>query len=891
MTRPPNQPGINPALGSNWIGSAGRPLQQDSYSLRLDHHIGDRDLVYGRYGYNKHYECLNSGFAVFYPIFNNYPTSRECRYWPNHEFSTTWTHTFSPTTTMELQATATRDQVNNASGYDHGYPQDYAAYLGLPNPFVGPKGNGDGHTWPATSVGTSTGSVGTIGGYAFPLSEGPNLNITEGITVADNVTKVVGTHELSFGFQLRWYDIPKGTFTSSSQDTSTLATSLFNPSSTLASPSAVGLTGANLANLYLGQLNYTADFQRPVNFLRKTSYATYLQDHWRVTPRLTVDLGLRWEMHTPMTDKLSQGVSFDLQNHAYVLASPVSSFLGRGATLPSLVQGYQNLGGVFETPSQAGLPGNLYNTNWKQFGPRIGFAYKALNGKKAFVLRGGFAISYYQETVGNIWGAYNPQFTAGTFTDSVNNTALSPDGFPSYGLRSRPTIVAGVNSTNAIIPVNSTALLTAGTFTATRLGPNLPDPKVFEWNMTAEKEIMPETVLRVSYRGNHTVNQSGTVAQNSQPSTFVYETTTGLTPPTGALASVANRPYDQKIFGNVGVLNTYGLTWYNGLELSVQRQFSHDLSFQWFYDMANAFVQSGSVGGLTDYLPGTIPTDVAQRARFLNYHRDTTVSHGGNGVGTPKHQIKWNFTYNLPFGKGKKFANNANGVVDAVIGGWQLNGIGYLVSSWVTLPTSTFPNGSPLNITKEKYRVYDCTAGGGLCYPAYLWYNGYISPKFINSVDANGVPNGVEGLPSGYTNATQPLIPYGQTALPANAPANTAVSSFWDTNTVWIPLKNGTVAQGTYGGLAPWQNAVGPILGPWNWYQDASVAKTYRIKDKLSFRLEIRGFNVLNNPNDPASVSTSGSTIGLLSVRNSGPAGNGATGSARQFELAGRFTW
>jgi hypothetical protein len=84
---------------------------------------------------------------------------------------------------------------------------------------------------------------------------------------------------------------------------------------------------------------------------------------------------------------------------------------------------------------------------------------------------------------------------------------------------------------------------------------------------------------------------------------------------------------------------------------------------------------------------------------------------------------------------------------------------------------------------------------------------------------------------------------------------------------------------------------VGPILGPWNWYQDASLAKSYRIKDKLSFRLEIRGFNVLNNPNDPVSVTTSGTTIGLLSVRNSGPAGTGATGSARQFELAGRFSW
>ena len=97
--------------------------------------------------------------------------------------------------------------------------------------------------------------------------------------------------------------------------------------------------------------------------------------------------------------------------------------------------------------------------------------------------------------------------------------------------------------------------------------------------------------------------------------------------------------------------------------------------------------------------------------------------------------------------------------------------------------------------------------------------------------------------------------------------------------------------QTTWAGLAPWNNAVGPILGPWNWYQDASLAKTYRIKEHVGFRLEIRGFNVLNNPNDPTSVNTSGTTIGLLSVRNSGSPGNGATSSGRMFELAGRFTW
>ena len=63
----------------------------------------------------------------------------------------------------------------------------------------------------------------------------------------------------------------------------------------------------------------------------------------------------------------------------------------------------------------------------------------------------------------------------------------------------------------------------------------------------------------------------------------------------------------------------------------------------------------------------------------------------------------------------------------------------------------------------------------------------------INTVDASGKPNGIMGVPANYKPAVAPLIPWGQTALPPNAPAVTNVSGFWDTNNVWIPLNNGTV--------------------------------------------------------------------------------------------------
>src|SRR6185312_5061022 len=123
------------------------------------------------------------------------------------------------------------------------------------------------------------------------------------------------------------------------------------------------------------------------------------------------------------------------------------------------------------------------------------------------------------------------------------------------------------------------------------------------------------------------------------------------------------------------------------------------------------------------------------------------------------------------------------------------------------------------------------------------------------------------------------LIPQGSTALPANAPANTKVSSYWDTNNVWIPLDNGKVQRTSYNdNLHPWRNQRMP--GPRQWFQDASLFKFVPITERVTLRFNLDVFNVFNNPNDPTGVSGNG----VLSTRNSGSA-------ARLMQLALRLTW
>jgi hypothetical protein len=149
--------------------------------------------------------------------------------------------------------------------------------------------------------------------------------------------------------------------------------------------------------------------------------------------------------------------------------------------------------------------------------------------------------------------------------------------------------------------------------------------------------------------------------------------------------------------------------------------------------------------------------------------------------------------------------------------------------------------------------------------PGYLWWNGYIPANRINSVDAAGKPNGYMGVPADYKPAVTPLIPYGSTSLPPNAPANTNVSQFWDTNNVWVPLKDGTVQRVAYNdNLHPWRNQYQPSILQWS--QDASLFKNIRFTERVNLRFTADFFNVFNHPGNANSVGGDG----FLNTRDSG---------------------
>ena len=215
------------------------------------------------------------------------------------------------------------------------------------------------------------------------------------------------------------------------------------------------------------------------------------------------------------------------------------------------------------------------------------------------------------------------------------------------------------------------------------------------------------------------------------------------------------------------------------------------------------------------FLPGAVPTDIDARNRFLNYKRDPN---------TPKHQIRWNFIAELPFGRGKKLLGNSQGRRGR---SWSAAGrspvSATLRQGYWSLPTElSIPTGNPIEIYGFKYPIQDCQSG--TCFPGYLWWNGYIPANRINSVDANGKPNGIMGVPSNYKPAAAPLIPWGQTALPANAPADTDVSRFLGYQYRLDPAEQRHRA--AHGLQRQPESVAEPVLlAPWQWFQDASAFK------------------------------------------------------------------
>lgn len=688
-------------------------------------------------------------------------------------------------------------------------------------------------------------------------------------TLDENFNKIWGKHQLAFGLRIRHEHFAYLSDRSVDEVTYTnQATGIYDPT-TGNNFGVRANTGNQNADFFLGAAaSYSQRRNAPFNICSLMEYDSYIQDNWRVNNRLTLNFGLRWEAHPGPHANNDYMVAFDFDKKALALPRELDYYVSNGLTSNALLTNLRNLGVKFETFEQGGLPSTGIAGNNANFLPRVGFAYTPSFGRNGTVIRGGYGEYVYPVPVRNsiryLTASY--PFTAG-YSQSYTSAAQSPDGLPNSLLRNPIRVVTGVNSANVVDTETTTALLPGiGPGTVTRQ--NYPPARVREANFTIEQPLKDGSVFRASYVFTHGENLDQNFQINDAPSAYVWQTKTGTTPPTGPLASVATRPYDNQTWGGITQSTKYGFSNDSALQFNYQRPYRKGYSYQVFYVYSRAF----RVGGNTFrdnllypaalFAPGAIPAgmDVGTATqpsrefnRWQNYRADTAI---------PLHRITFNGLVDVPVGKGRKFMSNSNRFVDAVLGGFQLAFVGTVVSQSFQVANSNFGATSPIQLYKSGVPVTDCRSG--VCRPANMWFNGYLAPTVINAAT-----RGVQGVPNDY-------VPY---LAPIN---NTPGQTNYGNNNVGVTLSNGSVVTTAYSpgpsGVNPYNAMV--LQGPKNFQSDISLYKEFRVSERVKVRFNVDAFNAFNiqgllNPN---------TTDGIQSLQSS-------YWTPRQVQFTGRISF
>jgi Carboxypeptidase regulatory-like domain len=867
-------------------------------TFRLDHKFNDNNRAYLRYTQNISSINSTSSGLVNLPItFNGLDIPAGAAFgWSNSPLSSflaaaNYTHIFSPTFFSETNIS--QQWLNDAQVPGTAINTNYESKLGLPNNFgeVGfPSITGQ-----IVGLGTTQAGTAKISQIVSSIDE--------------NLTKIVGRHQMYFGGRFRHTrnaDLPNGSADTISYGANSVA--LYNPTSKT-NYNPYSNTGNANAAFFIGSAgSYNVHLEPAHVHYRLLEYDAYFQDDYHVKKNLTLNLGLRYEAHPAISVKDNETATFDLKNDALVMGDSISNLIAKGYTTQAIITNDQLIGVNFETAQQAGYPSKLMRDYNYVFLPRFGFAYVPFQNKWGTVIRGAFGRYDYPtplEDYENHPQASNP-FTA-TFAQSYSAANQAIDGYPNELLRYNDPVVFGVTGVNTanIVDSSSTTSILPG-LTPFLVAPNWAPTFVSETNFTIEQPIKGHSVVRASYIWNHSSNLDVIMHPNAHPSTYQWEMATGTalpkggasvigTPQQNTYAATATGPYDQTTWGNFTWHTRAGWSNYNALQLNYQRLYHHGYSYQFTYVFAKAMRMGGnqvdalSSGNPYASYPGALgtrgtmtptaddgpiyagvapPPPPAGTAVWADYHELNYFEQYQLDNAQPTTHIRFNWLVDLPLGRGKRFFGSSNKFVDEIIGGFQLAGDSNIFASLVqTTSQANWGAVAPLQIYKHKYPVTDCTSG--VCYKEYLWFNGYQSPKTTTGLsDSTCTTNCLSGLPASY--------------VPDQAPIdNTPGTTDFGANNVLVTLTDGTQQSVSYDAGPTDTNYLGKtwIHGPVNWPVDASLFKAFPITERVNLRVNLDVFNVFNMPGE-----NSPGTGGLQKF-------NTSNNAPRQLQITARVTF
>jgi hypothetical protein len=405
----------------------------------------------------------------------------------------------------------------------------------------------------------------------------------------------------------------------------------------------------------------------------------FTQNDWRATSRLTINLGLRWELQPGPTDRFNRSTALDMNLPSPFTAtnSPIGAYQGK-----VVFAGYDN------------LPRNLWKTTWSDFGPRLGAAYRLKND---WVVRGGYGIAYGPNNTGWYDGpfAYNMgAFTPGTQVQPYGTTPNGSLAGNFWSPASSP-IIAPPGANTAAPQLYGTS----GVF----FNYNSERPaRVHMWNFFLERQIGRNWFVSAGYSGSHGTNlfQSRTAVQNNQfvPAGVLdncrqtYITSNAGNNPCTANVPNPLQPASGPLLPFVGtiaqssipMIDTYypylallgdslqrdqGASDYNSLKVRVRHSFSRgllvDANYTWSKSLDTGYTELQDLQGFSDNV-GSGGGGANGVLDLRNWANNRKLSYSD-----VPHRAVVTVTYELPFGKGRKFAST-NPVVRGVLGGWRV---------------------------------------------------------------------------------------------------------------------------------------------------------------------------------------------------------------------------
>ncbi|MBS1855426.1 MAG: TonB-dependent receptor [Acidobacteria bacterium] len=573
----PNLAGL--ITGANNFGANSRPVFNRNIVIgRLDHQFRPSDQLMVRYYINDN-QTENDGLWGI-PAADPSASIAQGR---AQNILAGWTHIFTPTLLNDARFAYLRRaniQLRPASG------DAVASKLGL-------QGVSDA-AFPIVGI---TGVAG-LGGNPFRLQ----TPITD-TQFQESVSWFHGAHAFKFGMEYR-----RG-FNQDNTDTSSAGNFSFNP--LITGLPGVSNTGIAFASFMLGAANSASTVKPDIIVSHAAYWAAYVQDDWRVSTRLTLNFGLRWEAEVPRTVDGDRMNAFD----------------------PTAINPVSGTPGVITFAGRNGVPRSAYNLDANNFGPRFGFAWTADSSGKT-VIRGGAGI-FYGPTVSNIVATA----AALGFSSNVNLIATQPglnsavtlrDGFPATTQPTVDQLGAGFGA----VPVGKSPNTSVTFFDRNR-----PTPVSYQYNLNIQRELGGGVVIETGYMANlsHHLTANDLTLNQVPPELM------------GPGNAQVRRPFPQ--FTNVLSVNpAIGNSTYHAGFIKAEKRFANGLSvlahytFSKFIDDVASFNDYGNPGSYMDA-----------------YNRRLDKSLSGNDI---PHRALFSTVYDLPLLRG-------NSLLDRVLGGWK----------------------------------------------------------------------------------------------------------------------------------------------------------------------------------------------------------------------------